>query len=187
MIKKIIKKLLFVFALMVVSISAVSAVGSNLSRDFMRIREIFHKQPHISNKVDLLFVQQAEKGEVIPLRSRLGCYVLKLRDMHRKVLYFSDQPERISGKLTVGEFVQTLENNAKHYGIKPNVAILAYGINNKNIREINQIAVLTNPKFNATQETVSYTACPINKENKVRQTRKFGDITLIFDSFHTWP
>jgi hypothetical protein len=102
-----------------------------------------------------------------------------LKNPNKKVLYFSDAPKRIMGKLTTKEFLQTWQANH----IKPNVAILAFTQQNQEIREI---ALLSQPQVDTQTDTMTYTACPL-PGHKLRSFANLKDINIFFDEFHPWP
>ncbi|MCB1827034.1 MAG: hypothetical protein KDH94_01325, partial [Coxiellaceae bacterium] len=80
-------------SVVLLSLSGLAISSSNFSADFRKIKSLFnHHHQHKKNHVELLFLQQADAGYIVPMRHHPGCYRLTLTDLHKNVLYFTDQP-----------------------------------------------------------------------------------------------
>lgn len=173
-------------SMLLLSLSSI-ATASNLSDDFKKI-EAFFTQSHKNKKnhVNLLFLQQADSGTITPMPKKAGCYTLTLSNLHDNVLYFTDEPTRKAGNITTREFIDVW----KHNTIVPNVAMQAFAVSPNDIRELNFVATLQDPKYNKRAKTVSYTTCIIAKTKKERTAISKSDlrsVNLFIDPLHQWP
>ena len=177
-------------SVVLLSLSGLALSSSNMSADFKKIKSFFahphkHKHKHKQNHVDLLFLQQADSGFIVPMKHRAGCYKLTLSNLHENILYFTDQPKRNAGNITNREFMEIW----KHNTIVPNVAMQAFSISPDEVREINLVAALTHPKFSAKKQTITYTACIIQKDKEQQKLKKaeLRSVNLFIDPLHQWP
>ena len=179
-------KLSLASSLVLLSISGLALSSSNISADFAKIRAFFtHPHKHKKNHVDLLFLQQADSGSVKSIWHKQGCYKLTLSNLHENMLYFTDQPRRNAGNITNREFMEIWQHNT----IVPNVALQAFTVSSDNIREINLVATLTNPKYNEKNQSITYTACIIQKEQKKLNIKQaeLRSVNLFIDPLQQWP
>lgn len=163
-------------------ISAFAFAFPSLHKDWEKIRYIFKRNGHQENQINLLFIQQARKVSMIKKNNH--CYELTLNQINPKVLYFSNEPKKVSGYLPASEFVMMLRNNEKHYSIIPNVALVGYISGKKGPQEINKVVTIANPRFK--NNIISYKACLLEK-GKIKDNLKVANATLFFDHIHPWP
>lgn len=175
--------LMLVVSLLLPSLMVAST--STIKDDLARITAYLSQRQNLKG-ARLLFIQQANEGAIAKSKTKPGCYTLTLRKLKGKVLYFTDEPKRMTGRLSNRHFVKTILYNSKKYHVKPNVAIQAYVLKNNSITEMNEVAVLTNPKYNAKAQTVSYQACALPK-NKLSPTKTLQNVNLFFDQVRPWP
>ncbi len=149
---------------------------------FAKVKDFFTNSHSTRNRVELLFLQQADSGSIVVDNDKPGCYTLTLANLHQHVLYFSDQPKRKAGRLTLKEFLETWS----HDRIKPNVAMQAFAVNREDVKEINMVAVLSNPKYNAKNQSMTYTACPISS-SKIMANLNLRSVNLFIDPIQQWP
>ena len=119
----------------------VSAESLNANLD--KIKAFFTNPRPPQNHVTLLFVQEADSGAVNPLKNKPGCYTLSLSNLHQHILYFTDQPKRKAGKISVSQFVDIWQHN----NVTPNIALNAFAVSPEEVHEINWVAVLKNPRY----------------------------------------
>lgn len=185
--KRITKRIVLIAtAAVATSIVAFTFAQSFLQKNYVQVQnqyKYFHKN---KNKVSLLFVQQAKYAAAAPINNSKQCYLLTLKDVQPRVLYFSDQPKRLAGHITVGNFVNVLEHNTKNYGIRPNVAILAYKSTSGKQSEVHDVGVVLNPEYNSGNNSVTYKICTISGK-AVYPAKKLSNVTLFFDNFRPWP
>ena len=134
--------------------------------------------------INLLFIQQAKSGSITKSGKKAGCYTLNLQGLNPRVLYFSDRPKRVTGYVSNKHLIMSLRYAEKIHKIYPNVAIQAFDGKNS---ELNVVAELTNPQYNAQKSSVSYTACMISGKDKFSKIKHLEDLSLFFDPFHPWP
>lgn len=173
-------------SVVLLSVSGLALSSSNVSADFAKIRAFFtHPHKHKKNHVDLLFLQQADSGSIKPIWHKKGCYRLTLSNLHENVLYFTDQPKRNAGNITNREFMEVW----KHNTIVPNVALQAFAVTPEDVREINLVAALKNPHYHKKTQSITYTACIIQKDQEKQNIKKaeLRSVNLFIDPLHQWP
>lgn len=157
---------------------------------YARFANVFltHSRSTPQNKIDLLFIEQARQGSLLPSQKKPGCDRLTLQHLPLGLHYFTDQPKRMAGKLTTAEFMRVWhhQNKAPSWFI-PNVAIqgVAFDAQHK-LYEFNEVAALSDPNYNVKQDEISYLACPL-KGNKMVSIKHLQDVTVFFDNFSQWP
>lgn len=140
-----------------------------------------------SKKPNLLFVQQASNGSIVPDHKHTGCYKLKLRGL-KNIIYFSDQPHRISGEFTIQQFLQVWHHNRGRYSDHPNVAIEAFYWRDGKLMELDHVAMLSNPRYREASDSITYLACPLHlSQKKLQSLQELSNVSLFFDEFHPWP
>jgi len=169
-------------ALIAFSGTTLSLEKSSINAHFAKIKSFFRNLKPDRNRVELLFLQQADSGSIVPDNDKPGCYTLTLTNLHQNVLYFSDQPKRKAGRLSITEFLQTWS----HDRIKPNVAMQAFAVSRADIKEMNTVAVLSNPRYDAENQSMTYTACPISS-SKIIAHHHLRSVNLFIDPIPQWP
>lgn len=166
--------------------ASIAQASSGLTAKVEKLyRHLFSKKSD-KNHVTLLFLQQAKSAEVESTPNAKGCYLLNLRNLNSDVIYFTDQPKRETGKITLKDFLTIWQHNEKDFGIRPNVALQAT-IHHKNTEQpVSFISTFSNPEYNAKTHALTYLACPINTTQKIPAS-KLENVTLFFDPFHPWP
>lgn len=167
-------------------ISATANKHPRFEKDLARIKQLFSHHKKQNNKVQLLFIQQAGQGYITPSSATKGCYTLTLSYLKPDVMYFSNEPKRIAGRIPVASFVNTLKHEASYYKFQPNVAIQGIVARGKQVSEMNDVAVLLDPVYNNNDETLAYTACPL-KKNSIKTSAMMTNVSLFFDNFQPWP
>lgn len=133
---------------------------------------------------ELMFFQHAAMGSIRPISHQAKCYEMTLIGLDSHVIYFSEAPNRISGDFNIKHFLETWAHDAKDGSLKPNAILHAH--NAKNQQEVNDIAILSHPVFQAKDNSIQYTACPI-KPNTFFKQMALQDVDLFIDPFHRWP
>ena len=180
------KKLLVIIILagMVFAGTVLSLDKSKIHADLAKFKAFFsNPKQHIRNRVDLLFVQQADSGSMEVDKNKPNCYTLRLSNLHKNVLYFSDRPRRKAGQISVPAFTEMW----KHDHTRPNVAMQAFTASREDIKEISLVATLSNPKYNTKTQTMTYTACPIANSNKMIAHLNLLSVNLFIDPMQQWP
>lgn len=104
--------------------------------------------PEAAEEIELLFVQPAASGTLIP--SDQG-YTLSFRHDTGQTIYFADRPARLTGLLPTAELVTQwpFEDESP-----PNAALAISNAEDASAQII--IGVLSNPEWNAASATLSY-------------------------------
>lgn len=140
------------------------------------------------NQTNLLLFQKSDAAKIIPNEGSQNCYNLVLTDTQHNIIYFSDQPARIAGSISVPQFLALWQQNYTQDRFEPNVVINAtIADNNGNkINEMTDIAVFSHPVYDQTNNQLSYTVCSISK-NKISDFTRLTNVSLFFDPIHRWP
>jgi hypothetical protein len=101
-------------------------------------------------KVEFLFVQSFQQGNIVPKEGEDGTYSLTLEQGLGQTIYFSDRPERIVGASPTAEFLKGLGFSADN---PPNAALLVEAAPGET-----DIAVLElfNPRYDEPTHTAKY-------------------------------
>jgi len=135
---------------------------------------------------ELLFFQHANTGSIqIELTS--GCYQLRLDQVDKEVVYLSTSPEKITGTLSIEAFMTSWKHDKKTENIQPNAILHATLINEgKTDSQISDVFVLERSNYQAKDDTLTYTICPLKKGAKFK-TGQLVNINVFVDPFHRWP
>lgn len=136
-----------------------------------------HVNNHATNKVTILFLQQSPTAALTPQQQ--GCYHLQLAPRDR-IVYFSNQPQRLAGTIDNQQFLQLWKKNNIH----PNVVLQGFYSTQQGEQEFTAAFVAKTVAFN--QKTVSYHMCPLKSFPKLA-SNKLSHVTLFIDNFQGWP
>ena len=101
-------------------------------------------------KTFFMFVQNATSGTMLPVESKENIYLLTLNNVNPSTIYFSDRPERITGQVSMQEFLDGLgfaEDNP------PNAAIEI--MNNEGTADV-LVVELFSPKYDTETKVLTY-------------------------------
>jgi|688.fasta_scaffold582406_1 hypothetical protein len=135
----------------------------------------------LPSNTNLLFIQVAKNGELVPTDAKTYTYKLILKNVEPFTSYFTDRPNRTTGMLHTRDFTnlwssQDIKTNP------PNVAIESSDI--KNGTHINRVLVLSNPVYDVTKQEITYTATILGKTPKPNEKISLGYTVLFFDDVH---
>lgn len=145
---------------------------------------LINQRAQAAHPTELMFFQHAAMGTIRTLPHQSKCYQMTLIGLDHHVIYFSEAPNRVSGDLAIDHFLETWAHDSKKGSLQPNAILHAH--NAKNQQEVNDIAILTHPVFNAKDNSIQYTACPMKPNTMVKQMA-LQDLSLFIDPFHRWP
>ncbi|MBI2784917.1 MAG: hypothetical protein HYX60_00845 [Legionella longbeachae] len=130
------------------------------------------------NKVSVLFVQTAPSAKIKSMGETNKFLKITLDKVNSKVIYFSNRPKRVYGKLEAEKFTVMWESYFKKN--PPNVAIqTSYQTRGDKMKEFTLIGTLTNPVYDSKAHSMTYT---IQLEKGQQVTRhQLGQTTLFFD------
>ncbi len=140
------------------------------------------------NQINLLFYQKSNTAKIIPNEGEPSCYNLVLTDTQHKIIYFSNEPARTAGSISLAQFLTTWQHNYAQDRLEPNVVVdgLIDDNNSNKNKEITDIAVFSHPDYDPKNNQLSYTACSISHDKTFVYTR-LKNVSLFFDPFHRWP
>lgn len=133
------------------------------------------------HKLSVLFIQHAKTLSMQALGKH--CYRLTLSGARKKVLYFTNRPNRIVGHMTTQQFLTLWHRNK----IRPNT--LVDGFIKPNDTNESSSAVLTFDRMHYESATgdVVYKACLTDpKKQHALSIKTLYDVTLFFDNFVMW-
>jgi hypothetical protein len=134
----------------------------------------------------LLFFQHASAGTIQPDENK-GCYQLRLNGLDKDVIYLSNSPDEITGRLTIPIFVSSWQHQQATESTKPNAILHAdFVTNNKKILQVSDVFIIKRISYQASDNTMLYRICRFKDETTFRMG-KFQDINIFVDPFHRWP
>lgn len=132
------------------------------------------------NQINYLFVQVAHQGILKEIAAMPGTYQLTLYGVNSNVEYFSDRPERVSGMMSIADFLKDWDRAFNQSS--PNVAVSGM----KNIltkKSINIAMELSSPTYDEAKKTMTYQAKILDGEVSPTKEIKFKGIALFFDDY----
>jgi len=141
--------------------SSSNICGLDLCSEIPGGKEAYFKQSKTSTdtsaettaeKLNLLFVQTAEKGKIE--KTDGGKYILTLYNVNEKTIYFSDRPNRVTGQWDTSLYVSLWDKGENSFKDNPpNAAIqVEFGDGQSDVT----IIELLNPQYDETTDTLTY-------------------------------
>jgi hypothetical protein len=146
--------------------------------------EVRNPMKSTGKKPEIMIFQHADKGTITKEANESSCYQVNLSGLKDHVIYFANQPSRSTGVLNLSEFVVTWQHNEKVDNIHPNAII--HGTDSDKKTRINDTVVLSNLKYDAKNNTITYKACALDPK-KMFAKGKITDVSVFIDPFHIWP
>lgn len=137
-----------------------------------------------TQKTSMLYLQQADTGRIETLKDKKNCYQLTLGKLTEKVLYVSEEPQRITGTLSTQEFLDSWQHHEKTKKSYPNAILHAK--DSQQGTWISDAVVLSALVYDNVTQTLHYSACPLSVKDPIKN-RKLVDVTLFIDPFDPWP
>jgi len=137
-----------------------------------------------AKNVEYLFLEVADKGTLQKNKDN-ETYTLTLEGVDGWVTYFSNVPHRVTGLMTVESFSKLMnQETTKNHPQGLNAGLIA--VDSKTKQKLRYMISLSNPVYNAKQETVSFIAHPIPGEHKnplPESDHGFEHVSVFIDSF----
>lgn len=138
------------------------------------------------NNAALLFFQHADNGTIQP-DQQAGCYQMRLSGVDKQVIYLSNSPEEITGRLSIPVFITSWQHQQATQSIKPNAILHANLVTtNKKVTQISDVFVLKSVSYQSGDGAMTYRICRFNDEAAFK-VGKLQDINIFIDPFHRWP
>jgi len=106
------KKKLTIIVIVTTLLLLVSALTFYLIKNSDSLRSLINRDEEIveveDEKIFFMFIQNAVSGTMTPVEDVENRYLLTLNDVTPNTIYFSDRPERISGQVSMQEFLNGL-------------------------------------------------------------------------------
>lgn len=139
----------------------------------------------LPKNVELLFTQTADSAVLSQNPQKPQSYIFTLHNVNPSTVWFSDRPQRVSGTLTISEFMkywtQPTPNNfvTDH----PNANLIAVYKDKEINKHISGVLMLARPVYNAQQQTLTYDAYSLDKSfQNYPQTLTLHHVVLFIDS-----
>lgn len=134
-----------------------------------------------NHNLSVLFVQHAKQVNVKPLKN--DCYQLSLMGERKKLLYFSDRPNRVVGHMSKKQFLKIWNNNK----IDPNVLVDGFVSPHDALETTSNVLTFQSIHYNEKTGATSYVACLTDPhKQRLLTQKKLFDVTLFFDNFDMW-
>lgn len=134
----------------------------------------------------LLFVQIAKSASLTPISKEANTYKLTLKNVEPFTSYFTDRPDRHTGLIRTHQFIKHWNHQKDYAQTPPNVAIESSIL--KSREHFNKIFELSNPIYDAKNNTVTYQAKLLDKSLLNKNTSStpimLGYVVLFIDDFH---
>ncbi|BCA94133.1 hypothetical protein TUM19329_04940 [Legionella antarctica] len=149
------------------------------------------KHRDVSVPPNYMFLQNAKLG-ILKSTKKQGIYQLILTNVQPYVTYFSDRPNRITGLMSIDNFLKEWQSNVTS-GFKkdaPNVGIEGIKLNAfSRSQPISVVMVLSNPIYDKKANTLTYTAHELDAKYApvVKDGTKLENIALFIDNIGSCP
>lgn len=135
--------------------------------------------------VEVSYVQTSSVTDIKAIPGQPDNYVVKLRNVTPYITYFSDRPNRVIGQIQTVDFLNIWKQGSDSFSKDAPNAVLS-GVNKtwtKN-RNVNLVVELTQPEYNAADQTLSYHAHVLKDANTPAVNfSKLHYTTLFIDGF----
>lgn len=137
-----------------------------------------HKKQH---SISLLFVLSANKAILSPNKHKPNTYTLTLINPDKQVSFFADRPSRVDGMLPIQQFAKDWVKGKNSFAKDAPNAALRGGLHDKT-RGVAYNFELEYPKYNAEQNTLTYTLIPLAGQKKITSTIYMNKVSLFVDA-----
>lgn len=111
----------------------------------------------------LLFVNQARSGSLTPVTGTTDMWILSLNDADNQVLWFSDEPNRSTGWISIETYIKSWKSFGFTDQNPPNAAIVVdpkiHGLQDGSL-----VVSLTDPIYEPKNKTLTFTVTLLNSE-----------------------
>lgn len=136
----------------------------------------------------LLFFQHSDSG-TLQLDKQAGCYQVHLNDAGKDVIYLSNSPDEVTGRLSVPVFMTSWQHQRVTQSAKPNAILHATLIASDNKKsQISDVFFIKSISVThqGDNNSMTYLVCRFNNEAAFK-VGKLQDINIFIDPFHRWP
>lgn len=135
----------------------------------------------LPNALDVLFIQVANSGQLIPQQNQPNTYTLILKEVDRFTSYFADRPSRVTGLIPTQDFITCWQQQRDIQQTPPNVAIET---TDKDGNRINRVFVLSHPIYDKKHRQMTYTAKLTDNHGVAIEKTSLGYTVLFIDDFN---
>ena len=137
--------------------------------------------------VQLLFVQTAQFASINPQpQDKAHSYILRLYPAPKNVIYFSNAPKRLAGKVSLSNFLDVWQSHKS----SPNVELEATDLATQ--KPISIVMKFSDPVYRADTGTLTYKmqswrSDGVLPRGVIHFPLKLSNVSLFIDHFSQWP
>lgn len=134
-------------------------------------------------RVNLYFIQTALKAQLQKDPQAKDSYILTLQGINDWVDYIADRPIRLQGTVSLADFVDEWGKGPTSFAKdNPNVVITYVIGSNKGITDMNSFAaVLSNPQYDAKNDTLTYHLKHLENEREKVLDGNYHSVSIFID------
>ena len=133
-----------------------------------------------------LFVQNAKHATLSAVKGQANTYTLTLLDANPFVSYFSDRPNRVTGLMSVTDYIQKYWQTGSNSFAKdqPNASLEGVNVHLLGKDNVSDYTVeLSNPVYNAKADSMTYTIHALNGSNALPNNASFDYSAVFIDNY----
>lgn len=141
--------------------------------------DILSQEPLVLETQDeFVYIQQSRKGTLV--QSGEGYYTLTLQGNNLDIIYFADQPSRVTGHQELSPFFESWSKSEKELEKLPTAFINYTEFNPTTETGVTpDILQLRNPKYNAEKDILTFEVSPLH-EYQIKEG-SFENLVIIYD------
>lgn len=140
----------------------------------------------MQKNLDVLFIQSADGGSLMPIQGKTGYYQLQLNEVKDYIGYFSDRPARISGIYPTNQFITDWNSGSNPHSfnkVPPNAALNTVITGPFSKKMVSVPVQLSTPTYDATKHTINYTVQILPGSKAKLPLKNMGQTVLFIDSY----
>lgn len=141
------------------------------------IMHITAPQQTTNNSASLLFVQESQTCAIT--KNEDASYTLSVQHSQPKITYFTDQPRRDTGKMTLKRFVTLWHQDSN---VRPNVVV--HGIDANTQQRFNRVFEVSQPELTKDGDGINYQAKLLDNQTPELANLKLKNAIIFIDDLH---
>lgn len=137
-----------------------------------------------AGKVNYVFIQNADKAILTPVKNTVNTYQLTLIKVHPYINYFSERPYRMSGMMPTAQFFKNWNVGKDSFAKDtPNVSVSGIRLHGSDGNQIGDyLLALSSPNYNAANNTMTYEAKLLTrKEVTLQKSVELKNVVIFLD------
>lgn len=179
------KKTLSILIVLAALVTTTLIAMGNLFSPMQVEKKLSDKFTKWKKNVSLEFIQAAANGSIEPISNKPGYYKITLQGLNNYVIYFSERPKHITGIASLKNFYETWNAGKNNFNkVNPNAVLESELLQSDD--HIFYTFELSNPAYDAANNTVTYNAKLLNKQQtNISRKTNIGYTTLFIDDYST--